>query len=171
MKVVLAAASTPNGIIAGKGDNLSFITQTEWQGILKRAYDTGNCVMGYRTYKVMLKKGKFPFNCLNVVMTKRKQEKNKWPDKVLFTGKSPKEVLKMLEQKGFSEVFVLGGGHLNASFIKQKLVDEIVLDLEPWLFTEGTKMLEGKAISQRLKPLEARLVSPDEIRVVYKVEK
>ncbi|MGC8676469.1 MAG: dihydrofolate reductase family protein [Candidatus Micrarchaeia archaeon] len=170
MKVTMYAAATPNGMIAGAGDDLGFITQTEWQGIMKKAYDVGNCIMGRRAYEVLLKRGKFPYNCLNIVMTKKKQA-NKWPGKVIFTGKSPRQVLKMLEQKGFQEALVLGGGTLNASFAKQKLIDEIILDVEPGIFTKGTRLFNGKDFSLKLKLIDARQVSPDEARIVYKVER
>lgn len=64
-------------------------------------------IMG-RTYEASLRTGEFPYDCLNVVMTKRKIE-NKWGDKVIFTSLEPTEVLRMLEKKGFLKVIVTGG--------------------------------------------------------------
>ncbi|MEM3781627.1 MAG: dihydrofolate reductase [Candidatus Micrarchaeaceae archaeon] len=163
------AAITPNGMIAKSGDRLDFITSTEWQGILKKAYDTGNCIMGRRAYEALLRKGKFPYNCLNVVMTKKKI-KNKWGGKVIFTGKSPRQVLKMLEQKGFGEALIMGGGHVNASFMKQGLVDELILDVEPRLVTKGIRLFEGKDFERRLRLVNARQVSPEEARLIFRLE-
>ncbi|MEM3211754.1 MAG: dihydrofolate reductase [Candidatus Micrarchaeaceae archaeon] len=169
MKVIMYAAITPNGMIAKSGDRLDFITSTEWQGMMEKAYDIGNCIMGRRAYEALFKKGKFPYNCLNVVMTKRKI-KNKWGSKVVFTGKSPRQVLKMLEQKGFSEALVIGGGHVNASFIKQGVVDELILDVEPQLVTKGIRLFEGKDFEKGLKLVDARRVSPEEARLVFRFE-
>ena len=172
MEVRLYSVITPNGLIAGKGDDLSFITDTEWQGVMKEAYDIGNCIMGRRAYEVLLKKGKFPFNCLNIVLTKSpKRFKNKWPGKVIFTNKSPRAILNMLSSKGCQKALLIGGGHVNASFAKQKLIDEIVLDIEPKILTSGIKLFEGKEFGAMLRLIDARRVSPDEARIVYKVEK
>lgn len=163
-------ASTPTGYIGKEDKGLIHITDTEWQGLMQKAYEVGNCIMGRVAFETLSKKGRFPYNCLNIVMTKKKI-KNKWGDKVIFTNKSPKQVLKMLEEKGFGEALVMGGGHLNASFMKQGLIDEIILDIEPVLITKGVRIFEGKDFEKKLKLLEARQVSPDEARLVYKVEK
>jgi len=169
MKVTLFVRATPNGMIAKDNGDLSFVTDTEWQGLMKKAYDVGNCIFGSKAWEILSKRGKAPFNCLNIVMTKRKRSSDK--PNVIFTGKKPKEVLKMLEEKGFQEALVIGGGHINASFVKQKLVEELVLDIEPSIFVKGVHIFEGKEIAARLKLIEARQVSPEEARLVYKVEK
>jgi len=175
MKVTLYMVTTPNGMISKPNDILSFINDFEWQGIMKKAYDTGNCVMGRHAYESLLRKGKFPYNCLNVVMTKSKikaaSKSNKWPDKVIFTNKGPKQVIEMLKEKGFEEVLLVGGGRLNASFMKQGLVDEIVLNVAPEMFTKGTRLFEGRDFYSKLKLLEARQVSSDDVQIRYKVEK
>lgn len=170
MKVTIYMAATPNGLIAKADDSTGFVSDFEWQGFMKRVYDAGNCIMGRRTFEIMLKDGKFPLSGLNIVLTKRKM-KNRWGDKVVFTNKPPKAVLKMITEKGYEEALVCGGAHLNASFMKLGLVDEIVLDIEPHLFTKGIRIFEGKDFNAKLKLLEARQVSPNEVTLRYKVVK
>ena len=127
MKVILYMGITANGVIAKEDDDTSFISDVEWESFKEMSKRTGNFIMGGRTYEVSAASNDFPYpDCLNIVMTKRPIE-NKWGDNVVITNKYPKEVLQLLEEKGFEIAFVGGGGKLNASFMKENLIDEILL--------------------------------------------
>lgn len=169
MKVTLYMAQTANGYIARKNDETPW-SSIEWRKFTKVLRKASNCVMGRRTFEVCLAAGVFPYkNCLNVVMTRRKI-KNKWGRNVLFTDKTPRAVLNMMKNKGFKEVVVAGGATLNASFMKAGLINEIVLDVEPNLFAEGIRLFEGKNFEAKLKLLEVKKFSPNELTLRYKVK-
>ncbi len=169
MKVILYMAITPNGLIAKPDDDTGFVSDLEWRGFLKMMEKAGNNVMGRRTFEVSLKDGRFPYNVLNVVMTHKKL-KNKWGDKVIFTAASPKKVVKMLEKQGF-KIALVGGGRLDASFIKAGLVDELILDVEPTVFGKGINLFEGQDFNARLKLIGTKKLSKNEIQLHYKVLK
>ena len=125
--------------------------------------------IGRGTYEVSLRTGAFPYDCFNIVMTKKKIE-NQWGDKVLFTDLEPKNVLNMLEKKGYGKVIVTGG-HLSASFMKEKLVDEIWIDVMPRVFTNGVRLFDGKYFDAKLKLLEVKKSAENEVQLRYKVIK
>lgn len=170
MKVIIYSIPTINGLIAMEDEkDYSFISDKSWEFYLKEIKKAGVFIIGRRTYQVSLKTGAFPYDCLNVVMTKQKIE-NKWGDKVIFTDLKPKEVLRMLEKKGFGKVIVTGG-HLSASFMKEKLVDEIWIDLMPRAFTNGIRLFDGEYFDAYLKLLKAKRFAENEVQLRYEVIK
>jgi len=76
-----------------------------------------------------------------------------------------------LKKKGFSEILVAGGGKLNASFMQKGLVDEIYLDIEPFVFGSGIKLFANGEWENKLKLLGTKLLSKDTIQIHYKVIK
>lgn len=174
MKVIIYFIQTLNGLIAMEGENdYSFISDNAWDFYLKTLKEIGVFIIGRRTYEVSLKTGAFPYNCLNVVMTNKKyasEIENKWGDKVIFTDLKPREVLHMIEKKGFNKVIVTGG-RLSTNFMKEKLVDEIWIDLMPRVFTYGVRLFDGDYFDTDLKLLEVKKSAEDEVQLRYKVIK
>ena len=171
MKVVLYMAITANGMIAKEDDNTSFVSDVEWESFNNLSKEMGNYVMGRKTYEVSLLDNAFPYpDRLNVVMTNQNIE-NKWGDNVIFTNKSPKEILKLLEEKGFETTFVGGGGKINTSFLKENLVDEIYLDIEPILLGKGIKLFADSDFELKLELINIKKLSENEVQLHYKVLK
>lgn len=113
MKVILYMATTANGYIAKENGDTSFVSDASWKSWDKMSREAGNLITGRKTFEVDIAESLFPYpDRLNVVMTSQKIE-NKWGEKAIFTDQSPREVLKMLEDKGYQTAFVGGGGTLN----------------------------------------------------------
>ncbi|MBI4214864.1 dihydrofolate reductase family protein [archaeon] len=171
MKVIVYSIPTVNGLIAKEGEqDYSFISEDDWALYLRALKEAGAFVMGRHTYEVSLRTGAFPYpNCLNVVMTRQKTE-NKWGAKAMFTGESPKDVLSLLKKRGFEKVIVTGG-KLSASFLKEKLVDEVWIDIMPRAFAKGTKLFDGESFDVDLKLLDVKRSSANEVQLRYMVTK
>ena len=169
MKVVISMEITVNGLIAKPNGDTSFVSERAWRGFLKLMKSAGNNVMGRRTFEISLKEKRFPYDVLNVVMT-RKKIKNMWGPNVIFTSKSPKGVVEMLKRKGF-KLALVGGGALDASFLKAGLVDEIYLDVEPRAFGNGINVFNGEDFEAKLELVGTRKLSRNEIQLHYRVLK
>lgn len=169
-KVIIYSAPTINGLIAREDEtDYSFISDEAWEIYLKTLREIGVFIIGRRTYEISLKTGAFPYDCLNVVMTKHKI-KNKWKGNVIFSDSTPRELLRFLKKKGFKKVIVTGG-HLSASFMKEKLIDEIWIDLMPRVFTNGINLFEGDNFDADLKLLKVKRFSDNAVQLRYKVLK
>ena len=77
----------------------------------------------------------------------------------------------MLEQKGFTFAFLAGGGQLNTSFVKENLIDEIYLDVEPLVFGKGIRVFAEGDFELELELLETKKLNPNTVQLHYKVLK
>jgi len=68
-------------------------------------------------------------------------------NRIHYFVKTPKEALTYLRKKIFKSVSCCGG-KLNASFMKEKLVDEIYSDLEPVILGKGIGIFRDKVLNQ-----------------------
>ena len=169
MKVILYMAMSLNGMIAKSNDNTSWITQEEWNNYSSAVRNAGALIVGRRTYIILTKQPEFSeFKDVEVVVVSKEEH----PELIRENhriAKSPKEALEIL--KDFKEVIVAGGGILNNSFLEENLIDEIYIDVEPIIITEGTPLFKGKELEKNLKFISQKKVSNNEIQLHYKVMK
>jgi dihydrofolate reductase len=170
MKVILYMAVTANGLIAKEDDDTSFVSEHEWKSFDKMSRKAGNLIVGRNTHECDVSDGLFPYpDRLNVIMTSKKLE-NKWGDQAIFTDKPPKEVLRMLKEKGFKTAFIAGGGKINASFMKENLIDEIYLGVEPVVFGKGIRLFADADFEAKLELIDVKRTG-NEILLHYRVIK
>jgi dihydrofolate reductase len=170
MKTTLMMATSLNGYITGKDDDTSWIK--DFGLLYKAAADYGIVVMGRRTYDECVKYDAFPYKgAVNIVMTHDKRLISKTTGSEIFTDLPPKGVLLLAQEKGFSKVLLIGGGHLNASFLKDWLVDEMIIDVHPILIHGGIRLFEGVFDSQKLEFVSVGKVMDDIIQVRYAVKR
>ncbi|MQW22716.1 MULTISPECIES: dihydrofolate reductase family protein [unclassified Lactococcus] len=91
-------------------------------------------------------------------------------NQVFYTQEKPSQLLVRLE-KAIDNVLLLGGPEINSLFLKENLVDELILTLEPKLFGAG-KHLVQEEIEQDLELVEVQqLNSQGTLLVKYKIKK
>lgn len=167
MKVVLYMAMTLNGYIA-KENNETPWSDEEWQSFSKFVKEVKNIIIGKNTYEIMKKDDELSKigNPFTVVVSKEDFAHNS----NFAIAKSPKEALKILKEKNFAKALVAGGGILNASFMKDKLIDEIYLDIEPIVFGKGIKLFADEEFDIKLHLLKIRKLTKNIIQLHYKIQ-
>ncbi len=172
MKVILYMGVSINGYIAKSNGDSEWTSDEDLKGFFDNSKKAGNIIMGKNTFRAASSYGYFPFpEALNVVVTHEKF-KNMWEGKVIFTDQSPKEILAMLAEKGFTTAFLAGGGILNSAFVKEKLIDEIYLDVEPLLLGKGIPVFAPSAEFEfELRLLETKKLNEDTVQLHYAVIK
>ena len=171
MKVILYMATSINGLITQGRDDSDWVAKSDWNEFDKLMKSCGIMVMGRRTYEIF--GDDFPCEgAVNVVMTSNKKLlKQKTPDNVIFTDKSPQEVIKMVGEKGFDNLMLIGGMALNTSFLKDNLVDEIWLSVHPLLIGKGLGVMDRLPLFRKLKKLGIKELDEDLIQLRYEVIK
>lgn len=170
MKVTLLMAITVNGYIAGIDDDTDWVKDLE--ALNKTIADFGVIVMGKRTYDECIKYNVFPYKgALNIVMTSDKKLVSKSEENVIFSDKTPKEIITMIKEKGFEKLLIIGGGHINGSFLKDGLIDEIILDIHPMIMAKGIHLFESDFSYQNLELVDFNKINDQILQVRYTVKK
>jgi len=160
-----------NGYIARQNGDVKWNSPEGWKSFYDHGKQAGNYIMGANTYLAAVADGDFPFaGVLNIVMVHQEIEKE-WGPQVIFTKKTPREVLAEVEQKGFETALVIGGGKLNSSFASENLIDEVYIDIEPTAFGKGVPLFEGSDFEMNLRLIETKQLSSNTIQLHYQVIK
>jgi dihydrofolate reductase len=145
MKVILYNAISIDGFIAKKDGDSDWVSEFDIPYFEEEMKKAGCIVIGRNTFDQF--EGKiYPVkDVFNIVMTHSNISKSKYSN-VLSTNAAPNEVIKIAEQKGYKFILLVGGGKMNGSFLKENLVDEIIIDIHPILLGDGIKMCESDKI-------------------------
>jgi len=139
MKVILYMATSVNGNITRGKDDSDWVDKADWEYFNKITTDSKVIVMGSETYKQFA--DDFPQKqALNIVVTKQKKLLQQKIKGSMFTDKSPKEILKMIAKMGYKQACFIGGEKLNTSVIIENLVDELYVDIHPYLIGDGLRL-------------------------------
>lgn len=170
MKVILYLAQTVNGMIAKEDDDTPW-SQEEWQAYADMAKMVGNIIIGRRTYELMMTDNSFDDigNPQTVVLTSNKEIETK-SGSISFAD-SPQNALLLLESRNVTTVIVGGGAKTNSSFLKENLIDEIILDVEPLIFGRGIALFASEDFEAKLELLKTKKLNQNTIQLHYKVLK
>ena len=168
MNVTLYMATTPNGFIAKKNDDTSWVSATEWKSFRAMIKKTGNIIIGKRTYDIMVRGNEIKQleNVLIVVMT---HEPFTPMTKNTVIAKTPSAALTLMKGHGFTRALVAGGGATNGSFLKEGLVNDIYLDIEPLLFNNGIPLCGIVPMNISLLLKDVKKISKNEVQLHYAV--
>lgn len=64
---------------------------------------------------------------------------------------------------------MVAGGALATSFLKKNLVNEIYLNVEPLALGKGIPLFSNENFEKKLKLLQVKRFSKDEVRLHYKI--
>lgn len=167
MKLILMMAITLDGKIAkhttqladwtSHADKKIFVAETKSAGVI---------IMGKTTYETI---GQPLPGRLNVVLDQNPDTSKNIPNSLEYTNLPPKELLADLSARGFEKVILGGGATINGLFLKENLIDEIWLTIEPKIFGEGLSLFKDADVDLSLELIEVRNLDKDVIQARYKV--
>lgn len=174
MKVIMVMVATVNGkITKGNNPHVRKWTSREDQEYFSSLLKKNNLlVMGSKTYEGARRHIKLGRKQLKIVLTRRpsKYRAEVVPGKLEFSSERPAQLIKRLESKGFGQILLLGGGITNALFLKEGLVDELYVTLEPKIFGRGKALIGEKELEVFLELVKIkRLNQKGTLLLRYKV--
>lgn len=176
MKVIMVAVSSINGkLTKGEETNVYSWTSKEDAKIFFSLIEKHNLiVMGSKTYEAARTIIKLRPNKLRMVLTRnrRKYKSDMVKGSLEFTSESPKDLIKRLEKQGYKEMLLVGGTEINSAFLKNSLVDELHLTIEPILFGRGKDLLLEEELEVSLKLLSIKKLNANgTLHLRYRVNK
>ncbi|MCL4396834.1 dihydrofolate reductase family protein [Candidatus Parvarchaeota archaeon] len=156
-----------NGMIA-RLDNSDFSSELARSDFLKMIKRYKVNVIGRNTFNMASKSNDFPLDGFNIVVTSHKIKLKKEWKNVIMANKKPKEIIKIIESNGYKSAMV-AGGKLATSFLKEGLVNELYINVEPIAFGKGIPIFANEKFEKRLELLQVKKFSKNEVRLHYRV--
>ncbi|MDX2110663.1 MAG: dihydrofolate reductase family protein [Verrucomicrobiota bacterium] len=172
MEIVLIAVQSIDGFITRHDEAGAGFASPADQAWFRTALDHCDAVvMGSRTYahaRTTIRES-LRHNVNRYVLTR---EPTKWaadvvPGKLEFTSEEPSLFATRMRHAGCKRLGVLGGGQVNAAFLRANLVDALWLTIEPRLFGHGVALCPIR-LDLEWELLEQRLLSPSVILLTYR---
>jgi len=167
MKLLLIMALTADGKIGRSSDHFPDWTESADKKLfMSISKDAGVLIMGSRTFDTLTK----PLPGRKHVIMTRDNTRRSSSDHLVFTGKSPKEVLSNLDAEGYETAVLAGGAQINHLFAKENLIDEILLTYSPKIFGAGLSIF-SEPVHIELELLEYRRIGENTLMARYRVKK
>jgi riboflavin biosynthesis pyrimidine reductase len=84
---------------------------------------------------------------------------------------SPKEVVAKAKSLGLENLLLIGGENTNAHFLKDGVIDEIVLSVHPLVIGKGLRLFGDDKYDTSLKLMDVRKISDELVQIRYEVVK
>lgn len=167
MKTTLFLSVSIDGFIADK-EGIPFFPDGAWEDWCDLVNDANNVIAGRSSYEQL--KGDQSASILNpkhkIVLSSRDIE---LVDSSWQHAKSPVEALEILQNLNVDEAIVGGGRAVAYSFVREGLVDFIVIDLQPVAFGVGTPVFGDVLDKLELKLVNSSSLNDNAIRLRYQV--
>jgi dihydrofolate reductase len=165
MKVIAIAAVTADGMIGRSPQHFTnWTSKADKQMFAAASRQAGVVILGRATFQTFPKLLK---DRLHIVLTAHPDALASTPGVVEYTAAAPAELLRSLEERGFSEVIIGGGASTYRLFLEAGLVDELWLTVEPVLFGAGVSLLGGSSVDIRMRLLEVMQLSSNTVQLKY----
>lgn len=166
MRVFLIAAVTADGYIARTSDHPADWTSAEDKKLfVELTKEAGVMVMGSHTYATI---GKALPGRRSIVYTSKPELIS--AEGIETTSEEPAALLRRLHSEGASGVAIIGGAAIYDIFMRNGLIDEIYLTIEPLMFGKGLSLFSSE-LDVRLTLKELRNLNEQTILLHYAVSK
>ncbi|WP_128546897.1 dihydrofolate reductase family protein [Larkinella soli] len=140
-KVKLFIATSLDFYIAGPNGEIDWLLAEGDYGYGKFMETVDTTLMGYETYKLTESFGDFPYKDTRNFVFTRRTDRPQAPYVEFVSGEIAGFVKNLKEQSG-KDLFLVGGGQINALLLEAGLIDEIRVFIHPILLGEGIPMIQ-----------------------------
>lgn len=171
--IVLFIAQSLDGYIATKEDSLDWLFKVEGEG--DNGYsefyeEIDTIIMGKRTYDWIMKyeKGQFPYKNKDCYVFSRSQLED--TADVKFVNEDIVDFANSLKKEEGKNIWVVGGGELLHTFLKEELLDELFITIAPAIIGDGIPLFKSGDYELDLK-LKGTRTFNQFVEIHYTVEK
>ena len=148
MKIILIAAMSVNGRIAQSTNqsSLEWTSKEDTAFFVEKTKETGVIIMGQKTFETIGKplKGR---RLIVLTQDKSLESQNIALDengtRLEFVNETPMDLIHRLESEGVESVVIGGGSFVYSSFLRERLVTDIYVTIEPVMFGSGVPIAES----------------------------
>ncbi|GGG07134.1 dihydrofolate reductase family protein [Pontibacter amylolyticus] len=173
-KIILYIAASTDGYIARPDGNIDWLHDKKYNipdedfGYSAFLQTIDTTLMGHNTYREILGFDMpFPYPELkNYVFSRSKQEE---AEHVSFVRDGAVDFIEKLKEQPGKDIWLIGGGMLNATVLNAGLLDEIILTYIPIVLGKGIPLFSAETEEHKLKliPTENKLYRNGFLQVRY----
>lgn len=161
-------ATSLDGYIADKDGGLDWLhenppTEGDDCGFGEFIARVDAIVMGRKTYETVLSFGQWPYTIPVFVLSNTL----KIADKAEIISGSPSDIIKTLDNKGYKNLYIDGGKTIQ-SFLKEDLIDEMIITVIPKILGEGVPLFEKGLGPLNFKAYKTEMLSIGSAKTYYK---
>jgi len=138
--VAYVAASIDGRISESSHSKIDWTSEEDWNFLQKSLKKFDAVVVGSHTYKIAEKSLKKR----NTIVFTSKVKKSKVSGSVTFLNPEHSNVRDLLRKNKYRRVAILGGPEVYNFFLKNNMLHELFVTIEPYIFTSGVPMFSGK---------------------------
>lgn len=151
-KITVEMACSINGLIATEDGNEDFLSERGWEIMLEFLKEYDVLVWGRKTWDNIVFWGEEYLKALEniniIVLSTSNKEKNF--QNVTYSN-SIDNCLEICQNLGYEKIFISGGATVNNAFMKKGVVDNIILNYNPFVLNKGIPLFMGDYFENSLK--------------------
>jgi dihydrofolate reductase len=172
LKVIVYIGTSLDGFIARKDGDIDWLTQFAnveaihaYKEFISRI---DAIVIGRGTFEKVLSFPSWPYDKKVFVLSSSiKQVPDELTEKVTVLSAHPRKLLSNLSGLGFSSVYI-DGGKVIQDFLKEDLVDELIISKVPILIGDGIPLFGQLSTDLKFKHIQTQVQSNGLVRSYYK---
>jgi dihydrofolate reductase len=161
MKTILIFVSSLDGKVTKWGEpNVRLWSSHQDQDYYKKVWNESRLiVMGSSTYNADTFNPSPDHQIIIMTSHPDRYKSYEVPGQMEFTNETPVELSSRFATKGHQQMLVVGGPHIATSFLKEQLIDELWLTIEPKIFGTGENFATDAKLDIDLRLIQSEKVN------------
>ena len=175
-KVILYIAVSLDGYIAREDGSIDWLMEFPNPDQVDHGYkdfisNIDLIVMGRATYEQVLGFDvDWPYQDKCFVVTSNEDLEIRTPQTYVLPGKDVKSKVDEWRLEEGKNIWLMGGGKLNTTFLQHGLLDEMILSLIPIVIGGGIPIFDGNTQQERFKEVDSQVFSTGIVNLYYSKE-
>jgi len=168
-KVKLFVANSLDGHIARPDGGVDWLFTDGDYGMRAFFKSVDTALLGRKTYDWALAHGGAPdaFKGMTYYVFSRSRRQRKAAGGVRFVSGDVRSFVESLRRAGGKDIWLMGGGELTESFLRERLIDELILTVHPVLLGAGLPLFRGVYPQTDLKLLKCKTYKTGLVQLSY----
>jgi len=140
VRYIAYVAASIDGRIAKNGHSgINWTSEEDWSFFQKSLSKVDAVIVGHNTYNV----SKSRLDKRNTIVLTSHADKLKSFGSVIFVNPEKASIKKFLQNKNYKKVAIIGGGQIYNFCLRNNMLDQLFVTIEPYVFTSGVSMFAG----------------------------
>jgi dihydrofolate reductase len=170
-RVRLFIASSLDGYIAGRDDDISWLFRDGDYGYAAFFAGIDTVLTGRRTYETALSFPEWPYADRKVVVFTRGNDLRIASPNTAATARAPADVLAELRSRSGKDLWLVGGGQLVRAFLDAGLIDDFIVSIHPILLGDGIPLVAPGAARTSLALVSERHFPSGLVQLTYRADR